>query len=268
MSGLRLSAIDLRFGGLQVLRGIELTIEASGITALIGPNGAGKTSLVNVITATYTPTSGTLDWAGQPLTGILPHDLPRLGIARTFQNLEIFWTMSVLDNVMTAAQTVSPARLLPSLLKTPAVHRAEGRFRARALAALERAGLVDYTEREAGDLSYGHLKRLEIARALALDPRLLLLDEPAAGCNPNETRDLAALIRDLADDGIGILLIEHDMKLVMSISDRVLVMDRGEIIADGAPGEVQTNPAVIAAYLGPGLDTPSAGEPARIEVGA
>ena len=249
MSDLRLSAIDLRFGGLQVLRGIELTIEASGITALIGPNGAGKTSLVNVITGTYTPTSGTLDWAGQPLTGILPHDLPRLGIARTFQNLEIFWTMSVLDNVMTAAQTVSPARLLPSLLKTPAVHRAEGRFRALAFAALERAGLVDYAEREAGDLSYGHLKRLEIARALALDPRLLLLDEPYEGLAPVIVQEIERIVAQIKELGITTIIVEQNAIAALELANRALILDMGQIVYDGTAKSVLDNAELRNEYL-------------------
>ncbi|MCR4266646.1 ABC transporter ATP-binding protein [Nitratireductor sp. ZSWI3] len=268
MNGLGLSGVELRFGGLRVLRGIDLAIEASGITALIGPNGAGKTSLVNVVTAAYRPSAGKVVWEGRAMNGIPPHHLPRLGIARTFQNLEIFWTMSVIDNVMAAAQGASPPRLIPSLLKAPHIVRAETLSRATALVALERVGLLDQADREAGELSYGHLKRLEIARALALQPRLLLLDEPAAGCNPNETGDLAALIRGLADGGLGVLLIEHDMKMVMSISDRVLVMDRGVIIADGPPGKVRNDPVVVAAYLGPGTGAEAVADPDRMEARA
>jgi len=253
MSSLKLSDIHLHFGGLQVLKGITIELDAHGICSLIGPNGAGKTSLVNIITAAYTPSSGRVEWQEQDLTHLAPHELIRLGIARTFQNLEIFWTMSVRENVMAAAQSARIPSLVPSLLKLPSVARAEKLFKARADDALERVGLEDYADRPSSELPYGHLKLLEIARALALSPNLLLLDEPAAGCNPNETAKIARIIRELADDGIAVLLIEHDMKLVMSISDRVLVLDRGKLIADGTPDQVRNNQDVINAYLGPDL---------------
>tara|TARA_R110002020_G_scaffold184947_2_gene382338 strand:- start:52220 stop:53023 length:804 start_codon:yes stop_codon:yes gene_type:complete len=257
MKGLNLVDVKLNFGGLQVLDGISLELGSEGICSLIGPNGAGKTSLVNIITSAYSPSSGRVWWQGEDLAGTPPHHLARLGIARTFQNLEIFWTMSVFENVMSAAQSAAPPRLLPSMFKLPSVISAERRFRTKAEAALQRVGLASYAHRDASELPYGHLKLLEIARALALQPELLLLDEPAAGCNPNETEAIGAIIRGLADDGIAVLLIEHDMKLVMSISDRVLVLDRGRLIADGSPEQVRRNADVIKAYLGPDLSSAS-----------
>lgn len=248
---LELREISLHFGGVHALSEVSLDVPASGVNALIGPNGAGKTSLVNIVTGAYTPTAGRVIWDGEEISALQQFQLARRGIARTFQNLQIFWTMSVLENVTTACQAVAPPNLLAAMLKPPFLVRAEKRYVDRAMAALEIVGLAQDADRSAGELPYGHLKHLEIARALALDPRLLLLDEPAAGCTAIETRRLGDTIRDIASRGTGVLLIEHDMKLVMAVSDRITVLDSGRVIADGSPEAVRGDARVIEAYLGP-----------------
>lgn len=254
MTDLVIDDVSLRFGGVHALRNVSATVHPTGVTALIGPNGAGKTSLVNVITSAYQPTSGQVRWKGVDLASYKPHELPMHGIARTFQNLEIFGEMTVLENVMTACQARTGQQFLASLIKLPSVARLEHEFEKGAMAALARVALEGDADRPAGDLPYGHLKQLEIARALALQPELLLMDEPAAGCNPNETEGIAETIRHLSEQGTGILLIEHDMKLVMEVSDRIIVLERGAILADGTPEEIRSNQQVIDAYLGPSLE--------------
>lgn len=254
MTELVINDVCLSFGGVHALRHVSTAIRPEGVTALIGPNGAGKTSLVNVITSSYRPTSGEVRWKDINLASCKPHELPMHGIARTFQNLEIFSEMTVLENVMTACQTRAGQRFLASLLRLPSTSRLEVEFEREAMEALARVDLTKEAGRPAGDLPYGHLKKLEIARALALQPVLLLMDEPAAGCNVSETSEIAETIRQLSGQGTGIMLIEHDMKLVMEVSDRIIVLDRGAILADGTPEEIRSNRKVIDAYLGPSLE--------------
>ena len=243
--------VTVRFGGVQALSEAELTAPLDAITAVIGPNGAGKTTLLGVISGAVTPARGSVHLCGSDLSGLPPHARAAAGVVRTFQNLEIFSNMSVLDNVMTGAHLLAKYSLLGSLLRTPAFVREERRLREWSLAKLDFVGLAHKRDLPAGDLPYGEQRLLELARAISCGPRMLLLDEPAAGMNTGETAALGVLIRRIRDDlGIGVVLVEHDMDLVMDISERVAVLNFGSILATGTPAEIQDNPEVVTAYLG------------------
>jgi branched-chain amino acid transport system ATP-binding protein len=242
--------ITLHFGGVTALHDAHFAVPRGGLLAVIGPNGAGKTSLFNVITGFYRMEAGDV-WLGETrLTGLPTHAVARHGIVRTFQNLELFSNMTVLDNVLTGAHLHAGYGALDFFLRTPRFFREERRLRAQAEAALDFVGLSERRDLPADQLPFGLARLLEIARALCAEPRILLLDEPAAGLNLKETADLGRLIRRIVERDITVVMVEHDMDLVMGISDRVVVLNYGEVIASGTPAEVQRNPAVIAAYLG------------------
>jgi branched-chain amino acid transport system ATP-binding protein len=248
---LSVEALSLSFGGLAALSEVSLDVERGQICSLIGPNGAGKTTVFNVLTGLYAPTAGRAMFEGRELTRMAPHRIARAGVARTFQNTEVFRALSALDNVLVGEHAELRAGVLGAACRFPGVRREEAEARARARTWLERVGLGGVAEVEAGSLPLGQQKRLEMARALAARPRLLLLDEPAGGLNSTETRTLMALIRGLRDElGLTIMVVEHDMDLVMSISDRVAVLHHGRKIADGPPRSVAADAAVIEAYLG------------------
>lgn len=257
---LKVDKLVMDFGGLRALNKVSLDIRDGEIVALIGPNGAGKTTFFNCITGIYTPTRGDVTIRSpekQPLriNGKAPHRVTRLGLARTFQNIRLFQNMSVLENVMIGRHSRTRAGILGAVFRPPSVRREEKNTEELCYDLLEKVGLASLVNELAKNLSYGAQRRLEIARALATDPFLLLLDEPAAGMNPQETLELEALIRRIRDEEkLGILLIEHDMKLVMNISERIFVMDYGAKIAEGTPAEIKSNPLVIKAYLGEEAD--------------
>ena len=242
--------LSVAFGGVRAIDDVSLAVAPGLVFSIIGPNGAGKTTLFNVISGLYQPERGRVRLAGEDVTGLAPEDLARRGLSRTFQNLQIFFRMSVIENVMVGRHRHETTGMFADLFHLPAVRRQNRMTREAAAAALERVGLAAAAERPAGSLSFGDLKRLELARALASEPKLLLLDEPAAGCNAVETAGIAAVIRHLSRDGITVVLVEHDMRLVMNVSDRIHVLANGRTLAEGAADEVRTNPAVIAAYLG------------------
>jgi len=243
--------VSLRFGGLAVLSDLSLTLGAGELAGVIGPNGAGKTSLFNVLTGVYRPDSGEVRAFGRPLAGLKPFEVASLGLVRTFQNIRLFKELSVLDNVRLALHARRAPDLASTLAALPAAALAEDAIRAQALGLLERLDLSARADERAGGLPYGEQKRLEIARALAAEPKVLLLDEPAAGMNPSESAWLKEAIRALRREfQLSILLIEHDMSVVMDLCERLVVLDHGQKIAEGTPGEVRGNVRVLEAYLG------------------
>lgn len=248
---LEIKNVTKKFGGVIAISDTSFSVEPKEIYGLIGPNGAGKTTMFNIITGNYEPTEGGVFFRHEEMTGLKPHQIVRKGIARTFQNIRLFKSMSVLDNVLIGFDFQARYTFLESVLRLPRFFGEEKRVKNRALEILEYLGLKEYADHKATDLSYGQQRKVEIARALATNPELLLLDEPAAGMNPAETKELADLIFKARDDfDLTVLLIEHDMKFVNQLCDKVLVLDYGKTIYEGKPADAIKDPEVVAAYLG------------------
>jgi branched-chain amino acid transport system ATP-binding protein len=250
MALLEVSDLSKTFGGVLAVQNVSFSVEAGIVYSVIGPNGAGKTTLFNLITGVYKPNSGEIRLDNEAVTGRAPHELARKGVARTFQNLQICMNMTAIENVMVGGHLSLDRNLIKGMLRFPSLRRADAVLREKAAELMTFVGLEAYLGAEANTMPYGALKRLEIARALAARPRILFLDEPAAGFNPKETVEIDGLVRKIADSGITVVLVEHDMKMVMNISDRILVLNYGKKLTEGAAREVRSNPAVIAAYLG------------------
>ncbi len=250
MALLEVRGLTKAFSGVMAVQDIDFSVEPGTVYSVIGPNGAGKTTLFNLITGIYQPNRGQIRLDGQTVTGLSPHHLARKGMARTFQNLQICMNLSALENVMLGAHLTLDRNLFKGMFRLPAIRRADDSLREQARVLMRFVGLDAYLGRSASAMPYGALKRLEIARALAARPRILFLDEPAAGLNPKETAQIDALVRELANRQTTVVLVEHDMKMVMNISDRILVLNYGRKLIEGTAAEVRRNPEVIAAYLG------------------
>ena len=250
MSQLVVKNLSKQFGGVKAVQDVSFAIKSGTVHSVIGPNGAGKTTLFNLITGIYTPTQGEISFEGSAVAGEPPYELARLGMSRTFQNLQVCMNMTAIENVMVGAHLRLAQGLLASVLHLPGLRRADRACRDEAAELMDFVGVGKYSAAHASQMPYGALKRLEIARALAARPKMILLDEPAAGLNDTETHEIEALIRKIADSGVTVVLVEHDMKLVMNLSDHILVLDYGKKLAEGTATEVRANPDVIAAYLG------------------
>ena len=248
---LQASGLSMRFGGLLAVNGVSLTVNEKQVVSIIGPNGAGKTTVFNCLTGFYKPTSGSILLDGEPIQGLAGHQIARKGVVRTFQNVRLFKEMTAVENLLVAQHRHLNTNFLAGLFKTPGFRRSEREAMEYVEHWLEAVNLKEFANRPAGTLAYGQQRRLEIARCMMTRPRILMLDEPAAGLNPRETEDLKALIGVLRNDhNATVLLIEHDMKLVMSISDHIFVINQGTPLADGIPQQIRDNPDVIKAYLG------------------
>ncbi|MGI6703547.1 MAG: ABC transporter ATP-binding protein [Clostridia bacterium] len=251
MAHLKIDSITMQFGGLTAVKDFSLELQEGEIIALIGPNGAGKTTAFNMITGVYAPVSGKIYFKDRDITGLRPDQITRLGIARTFQNIRLFKELSVLDNVLIANHLHLKSNLFEAVFNLPRYRKEDKEMLERSLSLLEKLGLVNLRNEKSSSLPYGQQRRLEIARALATNPEILLLDEPAAGMNPKETEDLTEFIRQLREDfDLSIFMIEHHMDVVMGISERIYVLDYGITIAQGSPYDIQNNQRVIEAYLG------------------
>ncbi|HLO64056.1 MAG TPA: ABC transporter ATP-binding protein [Azonexus sp.] len=250
MSMLQVKDISIHFGGVKAVQNVSFNIDAGIVYSVIGPNGAGKTTLFNLITGVYKPTTGEIQLDGEAIHGKSPNELATRGVARTFQNLQICLNMSAIENVMVGAHLRLDRNLVKAALRFPNLKKRDAELKKEAAELMDFVGLGQYVEARADAMSYGALKRLEIARALAMKPRLIFLDEPAAGLNPKETIEVDHLVRKIADSGVTVVLVEHDMKMVMNLSDRILVLDYGKKLAEGTGEEIRKNPDVIAAYLG------------------
>ena len=249
---LEVRGITQRFGGITALEDISFRVEKGTITGVIGPNGAGKTTLFNIATGIYSQTCGQIILDGTDISQVPAERLARKGLVRTFQNIELFGSMTVLENVMLGLHTRSRSGILSCMSKMPWHIREERSIRTRAMEWLAFCGITDLADQVAGSLPFGKGRMLEIARAMAVEPRIMLMDEPAAGLNNRETNELAVLIRKIRDTGVTVVLVEHDMELVMAICDQIVVLNLGTLLAEGTPREIQENNAVIAAYLGEG----------------